>query len=361
MRSFACMLAIIGIAACQGAEDAGVQPSGTTQLQAGPGSPALHPIGRTVLEESDSLYVARPAGVAIGEDGTLFVSDGFWGRVLRFRPDGALAGVYGRRGEGPGELKDPGTVSVWGDEVWVADVGMSRLSRFSVGSGAALGEVRHRGILTSIAPGEGGRWLGVQNLADTTALGWIAEGAPTPEYRGRLPGEFLASPPLAGIFNGIQVVAWGDTVVAGFMGLNRVHVMRRDGTFLREIRVPTRTRRGELPDVVQALRKMEYPEMFASSSALFRMHRLPSGTLALVYYDQTIDGDFINAVPTLTLLSRDLSRACVDGAIPLESDAQPYTAFVDDQLWVLQQRVRGESATTFVDRYRIDERACFGG
>ncbi len=322
-------------------------------------APNLQLLGRTSLEENDSAYVARPAGVVIGTDGSIFVSDAFWGRVLRFSSRGGLMATYGRRGEGPGELKDPGAVSVQSNELLVADVGLSRVLRFDLATGRNTAVHLHRGLVTAITPGEDGVWLGIQNLADTTAVGWLADGAGVPSYRGRLPGEFLASPPLAGIFTGVQVAAWGDTVAAGFMGLNRLRVMLRDGTLIQELRIPARERKGELPDVVTALRKMEFPAMFASSSALFRMHRLPSGSLALVYYDQTIDGELIQSTAYLTLLSPDLSRACVDRKIPLQTDAQPYTAFAGDQLFVLQQRVQGESATTFVDRYRVDEGTCF--
>lgn len=353
-----CLLAILatGCSADDRQSSSAEPPSEVAQTG---NAPNLQLLGRTSLEENDSAYVARPAGVVIGTDGSIFVSDAFWGRVLRFSSDGALMATYGRRGEGPGELKDPGAVSVHGRELLVADVGLSRLLRFELSTGRNTAVHTHRGLVTSITPGERGVWLGVQNLSDTTAVGWLADGAVEPEYLGRLPAEFLASPPLAGIFTGVEVVTSSDTVVAGFMGLNRLRVMRSDGTVLQELRIPARERKGELPDVVSALRTMEYPAMFASSSALFRMYRLPSGSLALIYYDQTIDGELIQSTAYLSLLSADLTRACVDRKIPLQTDAQPYTAFAGDQLFVLQQRVEGESATTFVDRYRIDEGTCF--
>jgi hypothetical protein len=359
MRPILYLLSVLLLFGC-GSDRPRTEPQDVrTSVFVQPRAPELRRVGQIELEETDSIYLAKPSGLSIdARDGSLYVSDGFWGRVLHFSADGRLLQVYGQRGEGPGELTDPGAVAVYDDELLVADGGLSRVARYRLQNGEALPHVTYRGVATSFAGSEV-VWLGVQNLTDSTVVSRFDRGSGELRYLGRLPEEFLRSPPLAGIYTGVQVVTWADTIVAGFMGLNRLQVMQSDGRVLRDVHVPARHRRGELPNVVAAMEKLDFPELFAANSALFRMHRLPSGNFALIYYDQTIDGSAIQARVYLTLLSADFSRACVDQEIPVKQDTQPYTAFANRDLFVVQQEVVEERARGFVERFRIDEETCF--
>jgi hypothetical protein len=321
--------------------------------------PVVHRLGRLTLTENDTAYVGRPAALSVDrDDGSLYVTDEFWGRVLRFSPGAQLVRMYGRRGEGPGELKSPGAVEVVDGAVVVLDV--NRITRYGRDDGKYLGGARFAGSLTSIRPLGGRLWLGGLNLGRKTSLGTWAPGEPTVRPVGTIPAEFTQSEPLAGIYTGVEVAAWGDTVLAGYEGLNRLTLFRGDGTPIRSVRVPVRTRRGELPNIVQAMQRLDFPAQFSANSVLFRLERLPSRNFALVHYDQAIDGSLITARVYLTLLSPDFSHACVDREIPVSRDAQPYTAFRGDTLYVVQQEVKEERARTFVDRYLIDEDACPG-
>lgn len=323
--------------------------------------PAVTALGRLSLAESDTLYVGRPAGLAVDPaDGSLYVTDAFWGRVLRFTPAGAPLRPYGERGDGPGQLRDPGAVDVSANVVAVADVGGGRLARFARDGGAFLESVPVRGVLTSVREQDGRVWLGSLDAAGKTSVGTWAPGERQARHLGELPREFVQSQPLAGIYTGVQVAAWGDTVLAGYMGLNRLTLFRGDGTHVRDLSVPVRARKGEIPGVVNAAEELEFPDLFSANSALFRLVRLPGGSFGLVHYDQTIQGRLITARVYVSILSADLSRACVDREIAVSKDAQPYTAFRGDTLYVLQQSVRGERAATFVDRYLVDERSCTG-
>jgi hypothetical protein len=280
--------------------------------------------------------------------------------VLRFSAGGRLLRPYGRRGDGPGELRDPGAVEVAGSEVVVVDVGAHRLTRFRREDGAFLGTVRFRGVLTSIQPSNGRLWLGGLDLERNTSLASWTPGQREVRAMGTVPAEFAQSAPLAGIYTGAEVAAWGDTVLVGYEGLNRMTLFRTDGVPIRTLRVPVRARKGEMPNVVRAMEHLDFPAQFSANSVLFRLARLPGGNLALVHYDQQIDGSLITARVFLTVLSPDFSRACVDREIPVSRDAQPYTAFHGDTLYIVQQAVRGDRASAYVDRYHIDERACPG-
>ncbi|HEV2149193.1 MAG TPA: hypothetical protein VGR37_17430 [Longimicrobiaceae bacterium] len=347
-RLLICLLYLPAGAGCSGPHQE--PPAESLQLT------KLEPIH---LVETDSLYVGKPAALALDPDnGNLYVSDGFWGRVLAFSPSGTLDRVYGKRGEGPGEISDPGAVAVHNGELLVADVGGQRFVRYDRATGEFNGGVRFDGVLTSMQPHGNKVWLGIQNRPRRTSLGVWSPEASSIRYLGELPGEFLESEPLAGIYNGIQVVEWSDTVLAGFMGLNRLVRLRADGSTIDTLPIPVRKRRGEMKNIVKRLGGMEFPEMFSANSALFRLHRLPSGSFAAVHYDQTISGDLITANVYLSILSGDFKTTCPDHAIEVAADAQPYTAFRGDTLFVLQQKVEGQRASAFVDRYVIGEAAC---
>lgn len=323
--------------------------------------PVLRPLGRVTLAESDTLYVGRILALAVDSaDGSLYVTDGLGGRVFRYAPSGARIGIYGKPGEGPGELKSPGAVEASGREVVVVDGGTNRVSRFRRDTGEWIGGSAFAGSASSVRRWGGRLWLGALNVERGTSLATWAAGDAEFRALGTMPGEFGRSEPLAGIFTGVEIAAWGDTILAGYMGINRLTLFRADGTPIRSLSVPVRARKGELPNLVQALDRMEFPDQFSSSSALFRMARLPGGNFGLVYYDQEIDGSLIRAKVYLTMLSADFGRACVDGEVPVSRDAQPYTAFRGDTLYVAQQAVNGDRATTFVDRYVVDEAACPG-
>jgi hypothetical protein len=306
--------------------------------------PAVRKLGSVTLTESDTAYLGRPAALSVDPvDGSLYVSDAFWGRVLRFSAAGELERSYGRRGEGPGELRSPGAVEVVDTTVVVLDE--KRLTRYRRADGGFLGSARFGGVLTSMQALGGRLWLGGLNVDRRTSLGTWAPGEQIVRPAGTIPSEFTQSEPLAGIYTGVEVAAWGDTVLAGYEGLNRLTLFRGDGTPIRSFRVPVRARRGELPNIVEAMQRLDFPGQFSANSVLFRLERLPSGNFALVHCDQTIDGQLITARVYLTLLS---------------ADAQPYTAFRGDTLYVVQQEVKEERSRTFVDRYLIDERACPG-
>ena len=60
-------------------------------------------------------------GVAVSEDGHVFLSEPPFARVVEFNPDGTFSRVVGARGDGPGEFRVPGVLSWRGDSLAVTD------------------------------------------------------------------------------------------------------------------------------------------------------------------------------------------------------------------------------------------------
>ena len=65
---------------------------------------------------------AKPTGVAVDEDGNLFVSDTWNNRIQVFDADGNFIRAFGRSGDGPGYFARPKGIAIDVDgHVWVAD------------------------------------------------------------------------------------------------------------------------------------------------------------------------------------------------------------------------------------------------
>ncbi len=89
-------------------------------------------LGEAGVAGNDARHFDQPTDVAVGRDGTFYVSDGYGNsRVLKFAADGALLATWGSRGTGPGEFDLPHGIAI--DErgrVLVADRSNARVQVF---------------------------------------------------------------------------------------------------------------------------------------------------------------------------------------------------------------------------------------
>jgi sugar lactone lactonase YvrE len=75
---------------------------------------------------------AKPAGVAVDQDGNVYVSDTWNNRVEVFDADGTFIRTFGEAGDGPGYFARPKGISIDGDgHVWVADALQDRVQVFT--------------------------------------------------------------------------------------------------------------------------------------------------------------------------------------------------------------------------------------
>ena len=132
----------MGIAAgCGGAGDTSNADAGLRSVAAAPASVA----GYRVLEPGafiagfpadpldlrSELLIELATDMAVGAANEIYVLDAFAKHVLRLDRDARLRAVIGRPGGGPGEFEGPQSIEA--DPrggVWVADLNLSRLSRF---------------------------------------------------------------------------------------------------------------------------------------------------------------------------------------------------------------------------------------
>jgi len=79
-----------------------------------------------------------PTGIAVGPDGSLFVSEyGGNDRIQVFTREGRVLRSWGRYGAEPGEFQRPQGIAIAGDRIYVADAANHRVQVFSLG-GALL-------------------------------------------------------------------------------------------------------------------------------------------------------------------------------------------------------------------------------
>ncbi|HET8650434.1 MAG TPA: hypothetical protein VFL95_10350, partial [Gemmatimonadales bacterium] len=225
---------------------------------------------------------------------------------------------------------------------------------FRIGHGAYLRAVSYSGVLGSGVADAGTMWVGLLNMSNRTGAGHASIAADSFAGLLAVPAEYLASEPLAGIDDQVNVIKWKDTLIVGYSGSNTILFADTSGQLLDSISIPVVRRRGVPPDIVQRLAPgVPFPEMFAMNSALFKLARLSDGALLAVHYDQTIDGRRIRSKAYLSLVSADRRRACVDVPLAVSEDAQPRVAVAGDSLYVLEQHVMGDSATATVRSFRI--------
>jgi DNA-binding beta-propeller fold protein YncE len=113
--------------------------------------------------------------IAFAPNGHLFISDGYGNaRILEYTADGKRLREWGSAGTGPGQFHQPHGIAI-DDEgvIYVADRQNGRLQRFDL-EGRFLGEWANLGMVTTLAVVGGDLWIGTQQRNEPTgASGWL--------------------------------------------------------------------------------------------------------------------------------------------------------------------------------------------
>jgi sugar lactone lactonase YvrE len=74
---------------------------------------------------------AMPGGMAVDQEGNLYVADTMNNRIEVFDADGKFISTYGKNGDGPGDFARPKSVALDSDgHIWVADGALNRVQVF---------------------------------------------------------------------------------------------------------------------------------------------------------------------------------------------------------------------------------------
>ncbi len=112
--------------------------------------------------------------IAFGPKGRIFISDGYGNaRVLEYTQKGERVKQWGSKGEGPGQFNQPHGIAVDNEGIiYVADRNNARIQRFDL-DGKFLGEWNHLGKVTTVVFRGGALWAGTQiRTLPNEADGW---------------------------------------------------------------------------------------------------------------------------------------------------------------------------------------------
>ena len=138
------------------------------------------PQGEKLMEISVGEQPAGRGGtngtsdIAFGPNGRIYISDGYGNaRVLEYNAKGERIRQWGSAGTGPGQFNQPHGIAI-DDQgiIYVADRNNARLQRFDL-NGKYLGEWNHLGKVTAVAFRGGALWIGTQyRNVPNEADGW---------------------------------------------------------------------------------------------------------------------------------------------------------------------------------------------
>ena len=83
------------------------------------------------LQLPPEIKLNNPLGIAVAEDGRIFVADSGNSDIKVFTSDGQYSGKFGKQGKGPGELEYPTDLAVKAGKVYVADFKNNRVAVFN--------------------------------------------------------------------------------------------------------------------------------------------------------------------------------------------------------------------------------------
>ena len=110
---------------------------------------------RTWIDQ-DAVPLTRIQQLIAGPDGGAWAIDSRIPGVLRIDPGGSIS-VFGRRGSGPAEFRDPWRLSLVGDTLWVTDVGLDRITGVDPNDGRPLGVISGFSVWAALPLPDGAR------------------------------------------------------------------------------------------------------------------------------------------------------------------------------------------------------------
>jgi len=121
---------LLSAAACGGGGGSPARGLDSPDVTISPTADTLYTVG--VLDGAEWEMFGRVADVAFDTDGTLFILDSNAGHVVVIDPAGEFVRTISNKGEGPGELRFPGSLIVFGDgRIGVRDFGNRGIALFN--------------------------------------------------------------------------------------------------------------------------------------------------------------------------------------------------------------------------------------
>ncbi len=324
---------------------------------------AISLIDSVRIQESDSLYVGRPNAIALGPDGSVFISDIAEHKILRVARTGeGLVRVAGRGG-GPGEVSSPSSITILGDGILAVLNGRKRIEWFDLATLRYRSTLRITSPATSFAAG-GDALLFGSLLADSGhAFAILADSTGALRRGGTVPTIYTQSPPVAQAFGGIAVAHDGDAVLGLFEVSNTLYRWSLRGQPTDSIVLSVTTRRGARPDRIEEL--LRDPSKGAALGFQWSVPMLVSplsgDRAAVIFYDPTLVKGQYQGPSFAQVVDWRQHRSCTDVALPVPEDTPTRFAIRGDTLVAVVQHPSGpDGVSSWIVRWRFGAR-CFKG
>ena len=219
------------------------------------GQTALTLIDSTLIVESERLYVGKPNAIAVGAEGTVFISDIADRKVIRVDRDGRNLMVVASRGGGPGEVASPTSLALIGDSLLaVKNVGAKRIELFELAPLRYRGGHPILGASTSLSSWKGSLLMGSLEVEGATAYALFdGDSASTPHRGGSLPEIYTRLPLIAQAFGAVEVARDDSTVFGLFEASNTLFRWNIAQAIADSVVLSVTTRRGAQPQVMEEL------------------------------------------------------------------------------------------------------------
>lgn len=371
----------VAVAACAADRTRSEGAAHLAALHSEAAGPALRLVDTVLLRETDSLHLGRPGlKFAVDDRGALYVPDELQDHIVRFGPTGAPEFIFGRRGQGPGELAAIGSTFVI--DTFVVQFHRTRsVAIYSRTTGTLLTSRMLRGYATSIAKSAEHVWIGTFDLESRRGLAVVqasrlfrqaeesdfevlqATVAPFPSQYARFPG--------LDIFNWVSVMPMGRGALVGFAGgTNELYLADSAKGVTDTVVIPFARRRGVSQDALPFFAprsRAGFEEQLGSVSALQGLWPASRGRGLIWYQDNSArvtrkgHSDEFTGRAYLSILSADATTVCVDVEVPFPGSHWPRLAFSRDTLYALDQIVPDTGPPrvySVVRRYVLDDNQC---
>lgn len=333
----------------------------------------LVPLEAVRIQETDTLFLSRPAQMVLGPRGHVYLTEGREARVLDIGPGGRIERVFGRKGRGPGEFVSPTAITTSGDTLLaVYDHATKRVTFIDI----------PRWTLQSVSPlltqwppvikfADGDLMVSAWDFDTKTSIAQTVEGTGAlDERQGIIPSLGAQTQMLiAGAFWNSTFAPIGDEIFAMYEVSSSLYRWNRGARDAREVVLPAIRRRGIPPGLFESLLRdpaKATPAMIYDRSVPVVIAQVSDDIVAIVTMDVKVDADRWSGIHYISLYDRRRDRVCVDLAVPasrvkvaLARDPLPVVALRGDTLALLEQAETavGEPVQ-LLRRYRIEPADC---
>lgn len=320
----------------------------------------------------------RPLGeyvqFALSKAGDVAISDLVNHRIVVYPAGGGAPRSFGVRGSGPGELDGPRTINYLDSDSTIAviDLRNRRLSTFDAisgqfrsATGTTIGDAGANWI-----PRAGALWMGAWGAGRVAGV-WERDRESF-ALVGELPEEMGRDAYTVLSHGRPELLGYGDGFLVLLPTQRHLFAMSLRGSLTPIARIPLRQRRGPTDDIFARSARQQAEKgarrFEPAGSVVAAFGRSADSSVVVVYLDgEQVVGQprspgaqvFGNFRLYVTLLSPDLSRACVDGEIPVETDVLPTVRVRGDSLAVFARYLDSTlTVKTRVALFRMDTTSC---